>query len=119
MFEKMSKSSGNVIGYKAIGKLTPADYEKLVPEVEELVKQVGNFRMLMDLEEFQWETVKAWWQELKFSHEFRKNIDKMAIVGDKRWEKWITPLVKPFYAREAKYFHTADIDAAWAWLRED
>jgi hypothetical protein len=42
----------------------------------------------------------------------------MAIVGDKTWEKWMTYLARPFYARDAKFFHIADIDKAWAWLRE-
>jgi len=94
MFEKLSESSGNVIGYKASGKLTAADYEKLVPEVEALVRQEGNIRILMDLEEFEGEEVKARASDLKFGHEFRKNIDKMAFVGDKRWEKLMAPLAK-------------------------
>ena len=120
MIEKLSESSGNVIGYKTVGKLVAADYDMIVPEVEALVKQEGNIRMLMDLDEFHGATIKAEWSDLKFGREFRKNIDKMAIVGDKSWEKWVTSLVKPLsYAREAKYFHIADIGAAWAWLRED
>ena len=118
MIEKLSKSSGNVIGYKTVGKLVAADYDKIVPEVEELVRQEGSIRMLMDLEEFHGATVKAEWSDLKFGHKFHKNIDKTAIVGDQSWEKWLTTLVDPLYAREAKYFHTADIDAAWAWPRE-
>ena len=119
MFEKLSESSSNVIGYKASGKLTAADYEKLVPEVEALVRQEGNIRILIDMEEFEGEEVKAWASDLKFGHEFRKNIDKMAFVGDKRWEKFMAPLAKLFYAHEAKHFHTADMDSAWAWLREN
>ena len=74
--------------------------------------------MLMDMEEFEGEEVKAWSADLKFGHEFRKNIDKMAIVGDKKWEKLMAHLAKLFYAHDAKYFHTVDRDAAWAWLRE-
>ena len=119
MIEKLSESSGNVIGYRTVGTITPADYDEIVPEIEELVRQEGSIRMLMDMKEFHGATVKAWWSDLKFGHEFHKNIDKMAIVGDKSWEKWLTSLIKPLsYAREARYFHTADIDAAWTWLRE-
>ena len=54
---------------------------------------------------------------MKFGHEFHNKIVKMAIVGDKRWEAWITKLAAPFYAREARYFPTAAIDDAWAWIK--
>lgn len=118
MFEKMPESSGNVIGYRAIGTITSSDYLKLEPEVRELVKGEGNIRILIDLSEFKWEKMEAWLRDLKFGSEFRHEIQKMAIVGDKTWEKWMTYLAKPFYARDAKFFHSSEIDKAWAWLRE-
>jgi hypothetical protein len=112
----MEESTGNVLGFKASGKITPTDYEELVPAVEKLIKKMGNIRMLIDLEEFESESVKAWSHDFKFGHEFHDKIDKMAIVGDKKWEEWLTALVDPFYAREAQYFHVDDINAAWDWL---
>jgi len=118
MFEKKPESSGNVVGYKAIGTLTASDFKKLEPEVKALVEKQGNIRMMYDMSEFKWEKAEAWIEDLKFGHEFHKKIDKLAIVGDKTWEKWITHLAKPIYAKDAKYFKTADTDKAWAWLRE-
>ena len=118
MFEKLEGSSGNVVGYKAIGTITASDYLKLEPEVKALVEQEGNIRMLIDLSEFKWAKMEAWLEDLKFGLEFHTKIQKMAIVGDTSWEKWITHLAKPFYSMDAKFFHTADIDKAWAWLRE-
>jgi hypothetical protein len=114
----LKESSGNVLGFKASGKIIPADYEELVPAVEELVKKEGNVCMLIDLEEFEGESIKAWSNDFKFGHEFHDKIDKMAIVGDKKWEEWLAALADPFYAREARYFHVDDISAAWDWLRE-
>jgi L-2-hydroxyglutarate oxidase LhgO len=118
MFEKMAGSSGNVVGYKAAGTLTAADYKKLEPEVKALVEKQGNIRMMFDMSEFKWEKVEAWVSDFKFGSEFHNKIDKMAIVGDKSWEKWMAHLAKHFYARDAKYFKSADMDKAWAWLKE-
>ncbi|HUS75365.1 MAG TPA: STAS/SEC14 domain-containing protein [Methanothrix sp.] len=118
MFEKLDESSGNVIGFKAIGTITASDYQKLLPEVRALVEKEGNIRMLYDLSDFKWEKLEAWLPDLKFAMEFHNEIKKMAIVGDKSWEKWMSHLAKPFYARDAKFFHSADIAKAWAWLRE-
>ncbi len=118
MFEKMAESSGNVVGYKVIGDITASDYKTLEPQVKALVEKEGNIRVLFDMTGFKWEKVEAWLPDLKFGHEFHHQIDKMAIVGDKTWEKWMTGLAKHTYARNAKFFHSTDISKAWAWLRE-
>ena len=88
------------------------------PEVKALVEKKGNIRSMFDMTDFKWEKIEAWLPDLKFGHEFHKNIQKMAVVGDKTWEKWITHLAHPFYAKEAKYFHLADMPKAWSWLKE-
>lgn len=118
MIKKLAESSGNIVGYKAVGVITASDYLKLEPEVRDLVEKEGNVRMLIDLTEFQWEKLEAWLQDLEFGYEFHNKIQKMAIVGDKTWEKWMTHPAKPFYARNVKFFHSSDISKAWAWLRE-
>jgi hypothetical protein len=118
VFEKMTESSGNAIGYKVVGAITKADYEQMMPEVEALVQNEGNIRLLLDMEEFRTEKAEAWGADLKFGRAYRKKIDKLAFIGNKKWEEWLAKLADPFYAREAKFFHTSDVDSAWAWLRE-
>ena len=50
MIEKLSESAGNAIGYKVVGMIAPADYDGIVPEIEDMVRQEGNIRRLMDME---------------------------------------------------------------------
>jgi hypothetical protein len=118
MLEKLSESSGSVVGYKAVGKITVDDYKQLNPAVQALVDQYDHVCLLLDLQEFAGEQVKAWLPDLKFGHRFHDRIARMAIVGDKRWEKWLAALADPFYARKAEYFPTEEREKAWAWLRE-
>ena len=117
MLEKLSESSGNILGYKAIGKITKDDYTILTADVENLLQQEGGIGLLLDLESLKGEEFKAWGDDLKFGRDFRKKIDKMAIIGNKRWQKWMTVIVDPFFAREAKFFATDERDAAWEWLQ--
>jgi hypothetical protein len=119
MIEKMNESSGSVVGYKVEGKVTPDDYRQLEPQVQALADKYDTIGILIDLQEFSGEEVKAWLPDLKFGHHFHDKIAKMAIVGDKRWEKWLADLVKPFYAKDGKFFHPEEADKAWAWLREE
>jgi hypothetical protein len=117
MIEKLTESTGNLLGFKAIGKITKEDYAFLTAEVEAVINEAGTLRLLLDLEEMTGEEAKAWGPDLKFGHEYRKKIEKMASVGDKKWQKWLTAVVDPFYAREAEFFPTADRAAAWEWLQ--
>ena len=39
MLEKLDESSGHIVGYKTVGKITPEDYQQLEPEVQALVNQ--------------------------------------------------------------------------------
>lgn len=118
MFEKMDPSGGKVLGYKVAGTVTKADYETFVPEVDALVEREGSIRMLLDLTEFKWEAVGAWLADWKFGRKYHEKIEKMALVGDKKWEEWLAKLAEPLYAREVKLFHSAERDAAWKWVRD-
>jgi len=118
MLEKMAESSGKVIGYKAVGKISKSDFEGIEPEVKALVNKEGAIRMLWDLTGYKEETAKGLIADYKFGREFNNQIEKLAVVGDTTWEKFLTQLAKLVYARDAKFFHSADSDKAWAWVRE-
>jgi hypothetical protein len=117
MVTVMPGSEGNVLGVQMISTIHKGDYAELVPKVEALVQQYDDVRMLCDLGEFKTAAADAWLADLKFGQEFHSKVSKMAIVGDKRWESWVTKLAAPFYAKEAQYFHTADMAAAWSWAK--
>lgn len=119
MIEKLDGSADNVLGFKVSGKIKKDDYDELVPTVKAAVDSAGSVNLLLDMTEFKWEAISAWGADVRFGHDYRKKIGKMAIVGDKRWEKWLAKAAAPFYANEAKYFTSADIDAAWTWVRAE
>ncbi len=118
MFEKMAESSGNVVGYKIVGKLEPSDFEKLEPEVKALVEKEGTIRLLFDMSGYEGESVQGLIADYKFGRAFQNKIKKMAVVGNSTWEKWATRLAQVIYATEARFFLSSDIGKAWAWLRE-
>jgi hypothetical protein len=41
------------------------------------------------------------------------------MVGDQKWQDWITTLVDPVKKGEVRYFDLADRDAALQWLGYD
>jgi hypothetical protein len=47
------------------------------------------------------------------------DFDRIAMVGDRRWEKWMVQVCRPFTKAKVRYFDASQIYDAWAWLRED
>jgi hypothetical protein len=45
-------------------------------------------------------------------------VEKVALVGDRAWEKWMAVICKPFTLAKLEYFDAADIDRAWKWLAD-
>lgn len=114
MIELMAQSSGTTLGFKISGDVTKQDYSVMDPAVAKAIDASGQVNLLLDMIEFHWEKVNAWRSDLHFGKEYHEKIEKMAIVGDKKWEKHLSTLCTPYYAKASKYFDN-DTDA-WEWL---
>jgi hypothetical protein len=43
-------------------------------------------------------------------------IERIALVWEKAWEKWMATICKPFTMAKIKYFDVPEIDAAKSWV---
>ena len=117
MIEILQESSGNIVGFKTSSILTDEDYKKFVPELEKIISAHSKIRLLLLMDYPQKFKPKAAWDDLVFWVKHIKNIERLAIVGQKEWEKWIELLEKPFIKTEVKYYNTSCLQDAWSWLR--
>lgn len=115
MIEQITRGTGNAIGFTMSGKLHDEDYKKFVPLVDEAAKS-GKVRLLAHFHDFHGWDAHALWDDIKFSTTHCSKIEKIALVGDKTWEKWMAKVCKPFTMAKVEYFDAADMDKAWAWL---
>ena len=118
MFEKLEGSSGKVVGIRATGKLTNEDYKGFIPVLEEAIEQCGSVCMLWELVDFTGWELGAMWEDMKFATKHCSQVERLAMVGDKKWEEWMAKLSAPFMEGEVKYFDKSQLDEAWAWVRE-
>lgn len=100
------------------GKLVEHDYDQLVERMNELVAYHGKINLLVELSDFDGWTAGAAWEDLKFSMDHFRHIDRMAIIGESMWERGMTLFIKPFTSAEVKYFDHADSKAANDWVNE-
>jgi hypothetical protein len=104
---------------KVSGKLVKEDYEQFVPEVEQIIKQHGRIRILLEMHDFHGWSCSAAWEDTKFAlHHFR-DIQRLAFVGEKKWQKGMATFCKPFTKAEIRYFEHSQADEARAWLTQE
>lgn len=101
------------------GRLTEADYEAAVPELEnELLLRDEPLRLMIVLEDFRGWDIAALWEDLKFDIRHSSDFGRIAVLGDSKLEEWGARLSRPFLASEVRYFDLGDRAAAQAWLSE-
>lgn len=118
MIEQLPSDSPKILGFKMSGKLHDADYKTFVPMVDTAIATGGKVRLLAQFDDFHGWDMHALWDDIKFATTHRTKIERIALVGDKAWEKWMATVCKPFTMAKVRYFDAASIDSAWAWLRE-
>jgi universal stress protein A len=108
---------GNIFAVRATGKLTHADYQQFLPELENLISEHGKISLLMELESFSGWEIAAVKDDIQFAMKHNHDFEKIALVGEKTWHQWMVLMSKPFMKGEIRYFSKTELQAAWDWLR--
>lgn len=119
MIELLQTRSPKLIGLRCTGRLHSKDYRKIQPKLEKTIKKEGTIRLLAQLDDFHgWDMLAAVDElmlEVKHAHDF----EKIAIIGDRRWEKWMAELPKLFTTARVRYFDVSEREQAWNWLEDN
>ena len=109
-------NGGNVLEVTVSGKLTQEDYQHFVPAFERLVKEHGKIRVLFEMADFHGWQAGALWADIKFDLKHFSHIERLAMVGDKKWEQGMAAFCRPFTTAKVQYFDSAALQQARAWL---
>jgi hypothetical protein len=116
--ELKESDGGKTLEVFLTGKLIKEDYNKFVPAVDQAIRTHGNIRMLAVMHDFHGWTAGAAWEDTKFGARHFRDLDRLAMVGETRWQRGMAVFCKPFTTAEVRYFEHDQIDAARAWLAE-
>ena len=118
MIEQLTGLPAHTVGFKMSGKLHDADYKTFVPIVDAEIAKEGKVNLLAEFHDFQGWDMHALWDDVKFSTTHCTKIKRIALVGDKSWEKWMATFCKPFTLAKVRYFDATELEAAKVWLGE-
>ena len=92
----IEENGGKLLVVHVSEKLVKADYEHFVPEFERLVKLHGKLCVLFDMTNFHGWTAGALWEDTKFAMHHFSDIDRLAVVGETKWQEGMATFCKPF-----------------------
>jgi len=98
-----------------LGKLNHEDYQLFVPMVDKALKSAKGLEvdLLVDMKGFKgWEFMAAW-DDFKFGVKHRNAFDKIAIIGNKKWEEASVAMMSHLMKGESKFFKERDKALSW------
>jgi hypothetical protein len=121
MIERLHESSGGVIGFKVVGKMTDEDIKGFEPQLEVLLRERKHkpIGILADLSEMRGAELSARWDEMRFLQKHTDHIARMAVVGADKWEEIMAVLTAGASVLEAetRYYDKSQMLRAWEWVR--
>ena len=116
--ELTESMEGKLIEVRVSGKLTKDAYQEFVPMTESAIKKYGKIRILFIIHDFHGWDVGALWEDLKFDIKHFNDIERLAIVGETKWEQAMATFCRPFTTAKIKYFDSKDEEQARSWINE-
>ena len=118
MIESENHQNGNqnLFVIRLRERLTEREYRVGFPQIESDLGSYMNHFVLFDLRELEgWET-GARWKSLRFDSKHRTDVKRIAMVGGRRWERWIRRACRPLKCPLRSFEH---FEEALDWILQE
>jgi hypothetical protein len=108
---------GKIVEAEITAKLTKDDFRRFGPEIERLIDKHGKIRVLVQMHDFRGWDAAALWEDIKLDVKHFNDIERIAILGEKKWQERLSMLCRPFTTARVRYFDHSELDQAREWIR--
>ncbi len=118
MFGILDDPENGIVRVAFVGEIQPTDYEVSAPTFEKIIKAEKPIRLLLD-----WNRFSGWSQESEsqaffFRIRYRGDIERVAIVVERKWRSAATEF-ETIVDAEVRFYETRSGAEAMRWLRND
>ena len=119
MYFQLKEGSGNILGFKIVGGITKKQKKQICQVLEKQIRESGKIRLFLVIEPHKPMDAESLLFDLNFTLTYSDNIERMAIIGNKVWEKTWVALYGLFSHIRTQYFDRSEIKGAWKWIHRD
>jgi hypothetical protein len=110
---------GKLLEVNATDSLTPVDYQRFLGKLKDITQAKSKIRICFALYDFHGWKVNALWQDINFDLRYFGKVERLALIGKKRWRALIGILCRPFIKATIRYFDYAEAEEGRRWLAAD
>ena len=114
----LPESVASLICIKVFGKLTDSEYRNFIPRVESVINDFGSIKLyvdMLDMDGWEWRVA---WDDFAFGIKHWNEFTKLALVGDKRWERFSAQVADKINKAEVQFFSRQEIVKAMIWIKD-
>ena len=98
-------------------KLKVADFGRIAPQVDSIVRQHGKFRLLIDASQFDgWENITAFENHAAFVKNHQSKVDRIAVIVAHDWQHWLIGTVRIFVHPQVRAYDKGHEQEALQWI---
>ncbi len=111
-------AEGKLVTITLSGEVRSEDYQEMVPELEAHINTFGPLRLLLVLEHMEGFEPGALLRDLRFDTKHLNDFERVAVVGDERWQEWGTKLGGSLTEAEVRFFEPTHTSEARQWVQD-
>lgn len=116
MLQLLDFTQNNIIATRATGKVTGEDYERLKPMLDNITSKGQKIRWYYELQNEEGFDMGAILEDLKVDIQHASDYEKIAVVGDKKWQETVTKAFRPFTNANVHFFEMNEKQEARHWI---
>lgn len=98
-------------------KLKADDFRQIAPQVDSIIRQHGNIRLLIDASQFSgWENVVAFENHATFVKRHQDKVERIAVMVGHEWQHWLIGTVRIFVHPKVKAYDKGQEREALQWI---
>ncbi len=109
--------SANLVKIIAPEKLKADDFLQIAPQIDSLISQQGQIRLLIDASEFSgWENIAAFENHAEFIKRHQQKVERIAVITAHDWQHWLVGAVRIFLHPQVRAYEKNHEGEALQWI---
>ena len=114
---KMEVISANAVKITVPEKLKADDFLQIAPQIDSLISQHGQIRLLIDASIFTgWENITAFENHAGFVKSHQQKVERIAVIVAHEWQHWLVSAVRMFVHPKVRAYEKSREGEALRWI---
>lgn len=112
----LNETEGDVLAVRVNGKLTERDFDRYRMLLREKMEMYGKVRLYFEMVDFSGWQPGSFLENALFDLVHGRKFKKVAMVGEKDWQRWAAGLADLVKSGSVRYFPLSEKEFAMAWI---